>query len=80
MNNLISNFSIDGILHNASQEEVYQKCASKQVLLALNGFNNTIFSYGQTGAGKTYTMTGENKPQSDLNFVLFKLEQRLMEI
>ena len=51
--------SVDGILHNASQEEVFQKCAAKQVLLALNGYNNTIFSYGQTGAGKTYTMTGE---------------------
>ena len=26
---------------------------------ALNGINGTIFMYGQTGAGKTYTMLGD---------------------
>ena len=52
--------SVDGILHNASQEEVYKKCTSNQVTLALNGYNSTIFSYGQTGAGKTFTMTGDS--------------------
>ncbi len=25
----------------------------------LKGFNSTIFAYGQTGAGKSYTMFGE---------------------
>lgn len=25
----------------------------------LKGINNTIFAYGQTGAGKTYTVTGD---------------------
>ena len=25
---------------------------------ALNGFNGTLLAYGQTGAGKTYTITG----------------------
>jgi Cdc6-like AAA superfamily ATPase len=25
----------------------------------LKGINNTIFAYGQTGAGKTYTITGD---------------------
>lgn len=30
---------------------------------ALNGYNSTVFAYGQTGAGKTYTMLGdENNP------------------
>jgi len=24
----------------------------------LEGYNGTIFAYGQTGCGKTYTMTG----------------------
>ena len=51
-------FTTDGVLHNASQEEVYAKCASRLVKLTLNGFNNTLFAYGQTGSGKTYTMTG----------------------
>jgi kinesin family protein 18/19 len=28
---------------------------------ALNGFNSTVFCYGNTGAGKTYTMIGDDK-------------------
>lgn len=51
-------FTTDGVLHNASQEEVYAKCASNLVKLTLDGYNNTLFAYGQTGSGKTYTMTG----------------------
>ena len=53
-------FTTDGVLHNASQEEVYAKCASRLVELTLDGYNNTLFAYGQTGSGKTYTMTGAN--------------------
>ena len=26
---------------------------------ALNGYNSTLLVYGQTGTGKTYTMTGD---------------------
>lgn len=34
----------------------------KNVLLStLKGINATVFMYGQTGAGKTYTMLGNNK-------------------
>jgi hypothetical protein len=29
------------------------------VLSSLEGINGTIFMYGQTGAGKTYTMLGD---------------------
>ena len=45
-------------LHNASQEVVYSECASEMTSKVLDGFNGTILAYGQTGAGKTYTMTG----------------------
>lgn len=50
-------------LHNASQEVVHFECASEIVTKALDGYNGTILAYGQTGAGKTYTMTGDH-PQS----------------
>ena len=29
----------------------------------LEGYNGTIFAYGQTGCGKTYTMTGINNEE-----------------
>jgi centromeric protein E len=32
--------------------------AKPLVVEALNGINATIFAYGQTSSGKTYTMTG----------------------
>ena len=41
-------------------EEVYEDVCKEIVLGALNGYNGTVFMYGQTGAGKTYTMFGDN--------------------
>eukprot|EP01137_Pigoraptor_chileana_P026532 Opistho-2@7958 len=52
------NFKVDNILHNASQEAIYDDCARSIVVKTLDGFNGTIMAYGQTGAGKTFTMTG----------------------
>ncbi|XP_030888147.1 kinesin-like protein KIF9 isoform X5 [Leptonychotes weddellii] len=51
-------FKLDGVLHNASQDLVYETVAKDVVAQALDGYNGTIMCYGQTGAGKTYTMTG----------------------
>ncbi|NXH31501.1 KIF9 protein, partial [Myiagra hebetior] len=51
-------FKLDGLLHNASQEMVYDTVAKDLVAKALQGYNGTIMCYGQTGAGKTYTMMG----------------------
>ena len=42
-----------------TQAAVYQEVASDTVQDVLNGFNGTIFAYGQTGTGKTHTMMGE---------------------
>jgi hypothetical protein len=55
------------VLHNASQESVYSCCASDLVTRVLDGYNATILAYGQTGAGKTHTMTG---PGTSPNFAL----------
>ncbi|KAJ6655097.1 hypothetical protein lerEdw1_006001 [Lerista edwardsae] len=51
-------FKLDGVLHNAPQDVVYDSVAKELVSQALNGYNGTIICYGQTGAGKTFTMTG----------------------
>ena len=55
------------ILHNASQEDVYDSCGRELVTRVLDGYNATIMAYGQTGAGKTHTMTG---PGPSPNFTL----------
>eukprot|EP00761_Pharyngomonas_kirbyi_P009461 gb/GECH01009477.1/.p1 GENE.gb/GECH01009477.1/~~gb/GECH01009477.1/.p1 ORF type:complete len:748 (+),score=215.94 gb/GECH01009477.1/:1-2244(+) len=51
-------FTFDGVLHNSAQEEVYETVASDIVSNVIQGYNGTIMAYGQTGAGKTYTMRG----------------------
>eukprot|EP00736_Rhodelphis_marinus_P013962 Rmarinus@m.10756 len=51
-------FRYDGILHNASQDQVYESVAFDIVDSVLKGYNGTMLAYGQTGAGKTFTMSG----------------------
>lgn len=51
-------FDFEKILHNASQDEVYETTAVDIINSVIDGYNGTILCYGQTGAGKTYTMTG----------------------
>jgi kinesin family protein 3/17 len=41
-----------------TQEEVYELTSAPIIDGALQGFNGTIFAYGQTGTGKTHTMDG----------------------
>uniref|UniRef100_A0A0V0J2X7 Kinesin-like protein KIF11-B n=2 Tax=Schistocephalus solidus TaxID=70667 RepID=A0A0V0J2X7_SCHSO len=43
----------------SKQAEVYNEMVAPAVLEVIEGYNCTIFAYGQTGTGKTYTMTGE---------------------
>ncbi|KAJ3032119.1 UNVERIFIED_CONTAM: Kinesin-like protein kif9 [Siphonaria sp. JEL0065] len=51
-------FRFDNILHNASQEKVYDDCGLPIIKSVMEGYHGTIMAYGQTGAGKTFTMTG----------------------
>lgn len=51
-------FQFDEILHNSSQEDVYDVCGREVAHSVVEGYNGTILTYGQTGAGKTYTMLG----------------------
>lgn len=53
-------FKFEQILHNASQDETYEASASEIVQSVVEGYNGTVLCYGQTGAGKTYSMTGSS--------------------
>ncbi|XP_044836280.1 kinesin-like protein KIF19 [Mauremys mutica] len=44
--------------HKATQEDVYVSTTKNLVEGVISGYNATIFAYGPTGAGKTYTMLG----------------------
>ncbi|KAJ0643483.1 putative plus-end-directed kinesin ATPase [Helianthus annuus] len=43
---------------DSSTKEVYDEGVKGIALSVLNGINSSIFAYGQTSSGKTYTMSG----------------------
>lgn len=53
-----STFTVDHVLPpTATQAEVYEAAAASLVDDVMQGFNGTLLAYGQTGAGKTYTLS-----------------------
>lgn len=61
------NFNFDYIFPPTStQKEIYESSSKEIIASVLQGYNGTIFAYGQTSSGKTYTMTGEiNSPEKE---------------
>lgn len=52
-------FTFDAVYdYHSSQQDMYEETVRPLVSSVLDGFNGTIFAYGQTGTGKTYTMEG----------------------
>ena len=49
----------------ALQEDVYASVVEDPVRGVTQGYNATVFAYGQTGTGKTYTMFGEGFTAAD---------------
>ncbi|KAL6644404.1 hypothetical protein ACP70R_016012 [Stipagrostis hirtigluma subsp. patula] len=43
---------------SCSTRQVYEEGAKEVALSVVSGINSSIFAYGQTSSGKTYTMTG----------------------
>ncbi len=50
---------------DSTQERLFNQAISPIVEEVLDGFNCTIFAYGQTGTGKTFTMEGGPRNSSD---------------
>ncbi|KAA6421900.1 MAG: kinesin KIF3B [Trebouxia sp. A1-2] len=52
-------FTFDNVFDwNSTQSDVYTETAKPIVDSVLEGYNGTVFAYGQTGTGKTHTMDG----------------------
>lgn len=49
----------------ASQRKVYKDIGEEMLLHAFEGYNVCIFAYGQTGAGKSYTMMGKQEVEQE---------------
>ena len=44
-----------------TQEDIYHFTTEMLINKVMEGFNATVFAYGATGSGKTYTMVGDDK-------------------
>lgn len=48
---------------NSQQADIFDFSIRSTVEDVMNGYNGTVFAYGQTGAGKSYTMMGDMDDQ-----------------
>ncbi|XP_041991078.1 kinesin-like protein KIN-5D [Salvia splendens] len=49
---------------SSQQKDLYEQAVCPIVFEVLEGYNCTIFAYGQTGTGKTYTMEGGSRKKN----------------
>ncbi|KAG2517307.1 hypothetical protein JM16_004063 [Phytophthora kernoviae] len=62
-NGQIKSFTFDSVYdESTSQRQFYDESGYPLVESIFDGYNGTIFAYGQTGCGKTHTMQGKDSP------------------
>jgi len=62
-----TSYSFDAVFDMESQQQdVYQVSARPIVEAVLDGYNGTVFAYGQTASGKTFTMSGPDIKDPDM--------------
>ena len=82
--NRSSSFNYDHILGKDTTQEIMYNAAvhKKMVSDVINGFSGTIFAYGQTGAGKTWSMEGNLNDQKNWGIIpsKYKVEEELLVV
>ena len=70
----------------ATQDEIFDAVARQMIDTFLNGYNGTIFAYGQTSSGKTHTIEGSGRKFVDrgliprtLSYIYKEIEKRSNE-
>ena len=58
---------------NISQEEIYTSSISFLIDNIFEGFNSTVFTFGETGTGKTYTMLGDSNNKGIIFLSLYDI-------
>jgi kinesin family protein 5 len=62
---------------NSRQKDVFDFSIRSTVDDILNGYNGTVFAYGQTGAGKSYTMMGTDIADDEGRGVIPRIVQQI---
>ncbi|KAI9716610.1 MAG: hypothetical protein M1828_007643, partial [Chrysothrix sp. TS-e1954] len=71
-------FTFDRVFDTQSrQTDVFDFSIRPTVDDILNGYNGTVFAYGQTGAGKSYTMMGADIDDEDLKGLIPRIVEQI---
>ena len=62
---------------NETQENIFNNTTKFLIKDVLNGYNATVFAYGATGAGKTYTMLGNDENPGIMPYTLKELFEEI---
>lgn len=66
----IQQFAYDHVFENtASQEKIFDTVAKNAIDWVCQGYNATIFAYGSTSSGKSYTMFGHEDGKTDKGII-----------
>jgi kinesin family protein 3/17 len=64
------NFTFDGVYFiEDNTQQIYEEICFPLVSGVLEGYNGTVFAYGQTGCGKSYTMMGVEDPPENRGII-----------
>ncbi|KAI9793780.1 MAG: Kinesin heavy chain [Piccolia ochrophora] len=71
-------FTFDRVFDMSSrQTDVFDYSIRSTVDDILNGYNGTVFAYGQTGAGKSYTMMGADIDDDDSRGIIPRIVEQI---
>lgn len=62
------------------QVEVYNAIVKPMIAVVLAGYNCTVFTYGQTSSGKTFTMMSENPLDSGKCNILARIIPQALDV
>lgn len=69
-------FTFDGVYFmDSTSEQIYNDIIYPLVESVVEGYNGTVFAYGQTGAGKTFSMQGDDKVPAQRGVIPRTFEQ-----
>mmetsp|Transcript_108579 Transcript_108579/g.306101 ORF Transcript_108579/g.306101 Transcript_108579/m.306101 type:complete len:621 (-) Transcript_108579:268-2130(-) len=73
-------FTFDRVFRSdVSQKDVYEFAAMPVIESVMQGFNGTVFVYGQTSSGKTHTMDGPDDMTSETMGVIPRMVSSIFE-
>jgi kinesin family protein 5 len=74
-------FNFDYIFPSSTKQPLVYSVAARPIVEAvMQGFNGTVFAYGQTSSGKTFTMTGPDLEDPDLMGVIPRMVSTVFDI